>query len=69
MNVLGQKAGVGGAWDNLDDRSVLLRERSIQSACADVQISLSKCCGMAALYGLAPLALGSATGLSAVTDM
>jgi hypothetical protein len=69
MNVLGQKAGVGGTWDNTDDRSVLLRERSIQSACADVRISLSKCCGMAALYGLAPLALGGATGLAAVADM
>jgi hypothetical protein len=69
MNVLGQKTGVGGNWDNTDDRSVRLRERSIQSACADVRISISKCCGMAALYGLAPLALGGATGLSAVADM
>jgi hypothetical protein len=69
MNVLGQRTGVGGTWDNTDDRSVLLRERSIQSACADVRISISKCCGMAALYGLAPLALGGATGLAAVADM
>ena len=69
MNVLGQRVGVGGAWDNIDDKSASLRERSVQSACTDVRISLIKCCGMAALYGMTPLAMGAALGLEAVPDM
>ena len=69
MNLLGQRVGVGGQWDDKDDQSSRLRERSILSACGDVKAALVKCCGMAALYGLAPLALGAAVGLDAVPDM
>ena len=69
MNMLGQRTGVGGAWDDIDDKSALLRERSIQGACSDVKLSLIKCCGLAALFGLAPVALGSGVGLNAVPDM
>lgn len=69
MNLIGQRAGVGGKWDDIDDKSSSLRERAILTACADVKTALIKCCGMAALYGLAPLALGAAVGLEAIPDM
>jgi hypothetical protein len=69
MNLLGQRAGVGGKWDDIDDNSSLLRDRAILMACADVKAALVKCCGMTALYGLAPLALGAAVGLEAIPDM
>jgi hypothetical protein len=71
MNSLGLRAGVGStSWDNLDGlQSQKLRERAIQSACADVKISLEKCCGMAALFGLFPLALGCGVGLDPSSDM
>ena len=69
LNLLGQRTGVGGSWDNLDDKSSLLRGRAIQSACADVRQSLVKSCGMAALFGLASVALGTALGLDPVPDM
>ena len=69
MNLLGQRVGVGGSWDDIDDRSYLLRQRAIQSACIDVKTSLISCCGMAALYGVVPLALGSSVALEAITDM
>lgn len=69
MNLLGQRVGVGGSWDDIDDRSHLLRQRAVQSACSDVKAALISCCGMAALYGVVPLALGSSVGLAAITDM
>lgn len=69
MNMLGQRTGVGGTWDDLDNQSGLLRERAILAACSDVKLSLIKCCGMAALYGLFPLALSASVGLEAVADM
>jgi hypothetical protein len=69
MNLLGQRVGVGVYWDDIDDKAPSLRDRSIQSACCDVRVSMTKCCGMTALYGVAPLALGSATGLDAQPDM
>ena len=69
LNLLGQRVGVGGDWDDLDDQSVLLRERAIRMACGDVRAALIQCCSMAVLYGLVPLALGVAVGLDAVPDM
>jgi hypothetical protein len=69
MNLLGQRAGVGGSWDNIDEKSSHLRERAIHTACVDVEASLMKCCGMAAMYGLSPLAFGAATGIDAAPDM
>ena len=68
INLLGQRTGVGNAWENVHGQSALLRERAIQSACTDVRVSLMKCCGMAALYGLAPLSIGGAVGLDASPD-
>lgn len=69
LNLLGQRAGVGKRWDNVDDKSSYLRDRSIQMACDDVKSSLMKCCGISALYGLVPLAISAATGLDAIPDM
>jgi hypothetical protein len=69
MNILGQRTGVGGTWDNIDDKSTLLRQRAIQSSCTDVAVSLVKSCGMAALYGLAPVAVGCGLGMEAIADM
>jgi hypothetical protein len=69
MNVLGQRVGVGGRWDDLDEMSHFLRERTIGQACRDVRQALIRCCGIAALYGLSPLALGAAFGLNGVPDI
>jgi hypothetical protein len=69
MNLLGQRTGVGGTWDNIDDKSSYLRDRAIQLACSDAESSLIKCCGIAAIYGLSPLAFSAATGVDAIPDM
>lgn len=69
VNLLGHRAGVGGEWIDLDGKSASLRQRAIQLACADVKVSLATCCGIAAVYGMSALALGVATGVTAVADM
>lgn len=69
VNVLGQRVGVGGTWDDTDDKSAMLRERAILTAGIDVKESLIKCCGVAALYGLTPVAVATGLGLDAVPDM
>lgn len=69
MNLLGQRTGVGGEWVDTNEADALLRQRSIQLACADVKASLMTCCGVAAVYGLSALSLGVATGVTAVADM
>ncbi|GAX22632.1 hypothetical protein FisN_17Lh124 [Fistulifera solaris] len=70
MNLLGQRVGVGGSWDDTDlEGSPKLRQRAIQGACADVRTCLTKCCAMSALYGLAPVATRIAVGLDASPDM
>jgi hypothetical protein len=69
MNLLGQRVGVGGLWDDIDDKSYLLRQRAVQVACVDVKTALMPCCGMSALYGIVPLATGCAVGLDAIPDM
>ena len=69
MNALGQRVGVGGKWDNIDAESDKLRHRAIRTACTDVRSSIITCCGMSALYGLAALAFGVATGIDASPDM
>jgi hypothetical protein len=70
MNLLGQRVGVGGSWDDNDiEGSSKLRQRAIQGACADVRTCLTKCCAMSALYGLAPVATRIAVGLDACPDM
>jgi hypothetical protein len=69
MNVLGQRTGVGGAWNDTDRLSASLRQRATHVACQDVRVSLITCCGMAALYGLSAIAIGVATGVAASPDM
>eukprot|EP00980_Cylindrotheca_fusiformis_P012669 scaffold3103_cov136-Cylindrotheca_fusiformis.AAC.7 len=68
VNVLGQRTGVGGSWNDNDDLSASLRLRAIHIACKDVKVSLATSCGMAAMYGLSALALGVATGVAANPD-
>lgn len=69
MNVLGQRVGVGGHWDDVNEMSASLRERSIGQACRDVRQAIITACGIAALYGLAPLAIGAAFGVTVTPDM
>jgi hypothetical protein len=69
MNALGLKAGLGEPWHDKDDESALIRQRAIHSASLDVRLSLMNCCAMAAMYGLAALSLGTATGISAGVDL
>lgn len=69
MNALGHRAGVGGVWKDRDAMSASLRQRAIQAACSDARVSLIKCCGIAAMYGLSALALGVATGVTVTHDM
>lgn len=69
INVLGQRVGVGGKWDDIEPQSSQLRDRSIRSACVDVRSALMKCCAIAGLYGIGPLALATAVGLDAAPDL
>jgi hypothetical protein len=69
INVLANRAGVGGPWIDLDSKSELLRQRSIQLACQDATKSLVSCCGMAVVYSLCAIAIGVATGISAQADL
>ena len=69
MNVLGQRTGVGGVWQDEDSMSASLRQRAINLACKDVRVSMINCCGMAAMYGLSAVAMGVASGVDACVDM
>jgi hypothetical protein len=69
MNVLGQRTGVGGTWQDVDSMSTSLRQRAISLACSDVRVSMITSCGMAAMYGLSVLAIGVATGVAANAEM
>jgi hypothetical protein len=69
MNLIGQRVGVGGKWEDIDDQSTSLRERSIATACADVKSALTMCSGMAALYGIVPIAIKASVGLEASSEM
>jgi hypothetical protein len=69
MNLIGQRVGVGSKWEDIDDQSTSLRERSISTACADVKSALTMCSGMAALYGIVPVAIKTSVGLEASSEM
>ena len=69
MNVLGERVGVGGKWDDISEEAASLRQKNIVQACRDVRQALITACGMASLYGIAPLAIGAALGLNALPDM
>jgi hypothetical protein len=69
LNQLGQRTGVGSAWDDVSAESAALRARAIQLSCVDVKACLIRCCGVTALYGTLPVAIGAAAGIAAVPDM
>ncbi|KAL7532660.1 hypothetical protein ACHAXR_004767, partial [Thalassiosira sp. AJA248-18] len=69
MDTLGRKCGVGGEWNDVDAQSASLREKSIDQTCHDVRASLMTCCGMAAVFGVAAMALKIAGGVDPVADM
>jgi hypothetical protein len=70
MDILGRRAGIGGTWENADpNSSPALRQKSILQACGDVRVSLMTCSAITAVYGVAALAVGVATGTNAVVDM
>ena len=70
MDILGRRVGVGGNWDDFDDRSSpALREKSIMQSCDDVRSSLMTCSGIAAIYTVGAIAAAVATGVSPKPDM
>ena len=69
MDVIGRRAGIGGKWEDIDNSSSALRQKSISSACSEVYLSLMSCSAIAAVYGVAAIAAGVATGTNAVVDM
>jgi hypothetical protein len=60
---------VGGEWNDVDLQSASLREKSVDQTCSDVIASLTTCCGMATVFGLAAIALKVACGIDPLTDM
>ncbi len=68
-DTLGRKCGVGGTWNDIDDQSSSLREKSIDMTCNDVGVALVTCCGMASVFGVAAISLKIAGGVDPVIDM
>jgi len=68
-DTLGRKCGVGGDWNDIDAQSALLRAKSIDQTCRDVIVSLTNCSAMAAVFGVATMALKIAGGVDPVADM
>ena len=68
-DTLGRKCGVGGEWNNMGAQSTSLREKSINQTCRDVRVSLMNCCAMAAVFGVATIALKITGGVDPVVDM
>lgn len=68
-DTLGRKCGVGGDWNDIDAQSALLRAKSIDQTCRDVRVSLMNCSAMAAVFGVATMALKIAGGVDPVADM
>jgi hypothetical protein len=69
MDTLGRKCGVGGEWNDVDLQSASLRKKSVDQTCSDVIASLTTCCGMATVFGVAAIALKVACGIDPLTDM
>lgn len=69
MDTLGRRCGVGGTWNDVDDRSSSLRVKSVDQACGDVRVSLVLCCGLSAVFGVAAIALKIVGGVDPVADM
>ena len=69
MDTLGRKCGVGRDWNDIDGQSTLLREKLVNQTCHDMRASLMACSGMAAVFGVAAIALKIAGGVDPVADM
>jgi hypothetical protein len=70
MDTLGRKCGVGGRWNENDVlRSQSLREKSVDQSVDQTWASLITCSGIAAVFGVASIALKIASGVDPVIDM
>ena len=70
MDTLGRKCGVGGLWNESDVlSSKSLREKSIDQSVDQTWASLITCSGIAAVFGVAGIALKIASGVDPVIDM
>lgn len=68
IDSLAQFVGLGSDWDDRDEKSASLRERSITSSCSDAKESLMVCCGISALFSLFPLGMSTSAGLGVSLD-
>jgi len=70
MDTLGRKCGVGGLWNESDVlRSKSLREKSVEQSVDQTWASLITCSGIAAVFGVAGIALKVSSGVDPVIDM
>ena len=70
MDTLGRKCGVGGLWNENDVlSSKSLREKSIGQSVDQTWASLVTCSGIAAVFGVAGIALKISSGVDPVIDM
>ncbi len=70
MDTLGRKCGVGGLWNESDAlSSKSLREKSVDQSVDQTWASLITCSGIAAVFGVAGIALKISSGVDPVIDM
>jgi len=70
MDTLGRKCGVGGLWNESDVfSSKSLREKSVDQSVDQTWASLITCSGIAAVFGVAGIALKIASGVDPMIDM
>ena len=69
MDTLGRKCGVGGQWNESAPTSKSLREKSVDQSVEQAWASLIACSGIAAVFGVAGIALKIASGVDPLTDM
>jgi hypothetical protein len=69
MDTLGRKCGVGGLWNESDVlSSKSLREKSVDQSVDQTWASLITCSGIAAVFGVAGIALKIASGVDPMID-
>ena len=69
IDTLGRRVGVGEDWVDVGKEKVALREKAIMQSVKDARNSLMVCAGMSAVFGVAALAIGVASGINAVVDV
>lgn len=70
MDTLGRKCGVGGLWNENDAlRSKSLRQKSVDQSVDQTWSSLITCSGIAAVFGVAGIAMKISSGIDPVIDM